>query len=206
VAVLVALSFLAVSGSSFGAEHKHGIGFGIDSGTLDSDPLPEALEFTGFTLFGKIGFTDNWGLFISVRDMEDDELLLGGEEDSYTQIGVHAAYMWRPDMRVRPHVKFGIARTDFDAELPGNPTLSDDGVGISIGGGLEAGTQRVAFFGEADATVVSLLQRRLHDRRRDARDHLQILIRPGRDRSDGGPETPAGRPPGPLTGVGGCGK
>lgn len=154
--LLVALSYLSVSGWSFGAEHKHGVGFGIDSATLDTDTLPEALEFTGFTLFGKIGFTDNWGLLISLRDMEDDELLLGGEEDSYTQIGVHASYMWRPDKRVRPHVKFGIARTDFDAELPGNPTLSDDGVGISVGGGLEAGSPRVAFFGDADLQVVSL--------------------------------------------------
>lgn len=155
LAVLVALVFLAVSGWSFGAEHRHGIGFGIDSATLDNDTLPEALEFTGFTLFGKFGFTDNWGLLISLRDMEDDELLIGGEEDSYTQIGVHAVYMWRPSSRVRPHVKFGIARTDFDAELPGNP-LSDDGAGISVGGGLEAGTQKVAFFGDADVQAVSL--------------------------------------------------
>ena len=156
LAVLVGLSFLAASGWSFGAENRHGVGFGIDSATLDSDTLPVPLDFTGFTLFGKIGFTDNWGLLISLRDMEDDELLLGGEEDSYTQIGVHAVYMWRPNRLVRPHVKFGIARTDFDAKIPGNPTLSDDGAGISIGGGLEAGTQKVAFFGDVDATVVSL--------------------------------------------------
>lgn len=154
-AVLVALSFLAASGLSFGAEHKHGIGLGLDSATLDTDSLPEAIEFTGFTLFGKIGFTDNWGMFISYRDMEDDEDLLFGEEDSYTQIGVHAVYMWRPDKRVRPHVKFGLARTDFEAEAFGL-TLSDDGVGISVGGGLEAGSQRVAFFGDLDVNVVSL--------------------------------------------------
>jgi hypothetical protein len=156
LAVLVALSFLAACGLSFGAEHKHGVGLGLDSATLDTDSLPEAIDFTGFTLFGKIGFTENWGMFISYRDMEDDEDLLFGEEDSYTQIGVHAVYMWRPDKRVRPHVKFGIARTDFDAELTGFPTLSDDGVGISVGGGLEAGSQRVAFFGDADVNVVSL--------------------------------------------------
>lgn len=64
----------------------------------------------------------------------------------------------QPSSRVRPHVKFGIARTDFDAELPGNPTLSDDGVGVSVGGGLEAGNQEAAFFGDADVQVVSLFQ------------------------------------------------
>lgn len=64
--------------------------------------------------------------------------------------------MWRPGMGVRPHLKFGLARTDYEAKLPGFPKLSDDGTGISIGGGLEAGSQRVAFFGDCDFTSVSL--------------------------------------------------
>src|SRR4029077_20385388 len=124
---------LILAAPAFAAEPKSGIGFGLAGGVVDSDVLSDSLNFSGFTLFGKIGFTDHWGLAVSYRDMKDDENLAFGEEDSYTQTAVHAVYMWRPGKIVRPHVKFGIERTDFEAKEPPFPTLSDDDVAGSVG-------------------------------------------------------------------------
>ena len=59
-------------------------------------------------------------------------------------------------MRVRPHIAFGLTRTDFEADFIGPGKISDDGVGISVSGGLEAGSQRIAFFAEYSITVVDL--------------------------------------------------
>jgi hypothetical protein len=88
--------------------------------------------------------------------MEDDENFLFDETDSYTQIGVQAVYMWRPSKTFRPHVKFGLERTDFEAEIGGLTVAADDGVGLAVGGGFEAGSQRVAFFLDYDFTAVEL--------------------------------------------------
>ena len=87
--------------------------------------------------------------------MEDDENLLLGEEDEYTEIGVHGAYMWRPDNKVRPHVKFGFVQTDLEISVPGF-SIDDDGTGFSVGGGLEAGSEKVAFFADLDVSTVEL--------------------------------------------------
>lgn len=144
--------FLLATFPVLGADKRSGAGFGINSGTVDSDILPDELDFVGFTVFYKWGFTDTWGLFFSYREMEDDENLFLGEEDEYTQFGVHAVYMWRAGKRVRPHVKFGLAHTDFEAKIPGLPLLSDSDVTISVGGGLEAGSEKIAFFADFDYT------------------------------------------------------
>ncbi len=153
---IVLLSFLSTPG--IGAENKHGIGFGINVATVDSDSFFEDEDHDGFSIYGKIGITDKWGIFIFYRDMEDDENFAGGFEQTYEQIGVRALYMWRPDKRVRPHVAFGLTRTDFTADFGGLGLgkLSDDGIGISVSGGLEAGSQRIAFFSEYSITVVDL--------------------------------------------------
>jgi len=153
--VLVTLT-LILAVPAFGAEPKSGIGFGLTGGVVDSDSLSDSLSFSGFALFGKIGFTDHWGLAVTYRDMKDDENLAFGEDDSYKQTSVHAVYMWRPGKIVRPHVKFGIERTEFEAKLPPFPTLSDDDVAGSVGGGLEVGTPKVAFFGDYDFTQARL--------------------------------------------------
>jgi len=149
VCVLVIL-VMALSGSILAAERKHGVGIGLVASNVE----PESADFTGFTLFGKIGITENWGILVSYRNMEEF-LIFGGEEDEYTEIGVHGAYMWRPDNKVRPHVKFGFVRTEFEISVPGL-SVDDDGTGFSVGGGLEAGSEKIAFFGDLDVAVVEL--------------------------------------------------
>ena len=153
VIIVLALIFAA---PVFGAESNSGVGFGLTGGVVDSDVLSDSLNFTGYMLFAKLGFTDHWGLAVSYRDMKDDENLAFGEEDSYTQTAVHAVYMWRPGKIVRPHVKFGIERTEFEAKEPPFPTLKDDDVAGSVGGGLEVGTPQIAFFGDYDLTRARL--------------------------------------------------
>jgi outer membrane protein with beta-barrel domain len=153
---VLVVSALILAAPAFGAEPKNGIGFGLTGGTVDSDVLSDSLNFTGYMLFAKLGITDHWGLAISYRDMKDDENLAFGEEDSYTQGALHAVYMWRPGKMVRPHVKFGIERTRFEAKEPPFPTLSDDDVAGSVGGGLEVGSPTLAFFGDYDLTRARL--------------------------------------------------
>jgi hypothetical protein len=153
VCALVVLLIVS-SAPVFGAERRHGAGFGLCSGSGEPEDGPE-LDFVGFSIFGKIGFTDHWGLLISYKDMEDDEDLLIGEEDEYTQIGAYGVYMWRHDRTVRPHMKFGFERTELQLSLFGS-SIDDDGVAFSLGGGLEAGSQKIAFFGDFDFTTVEL--------------------------------------------------
>jgi hypothetical protein len=139
------------------AENRHGFGLALVSGVADCDSCPNSIEFTGFALFAKIGFTDNWGLQISYRDMEDNEDLLLDEEDTYTQFGVQAVYMWRPAKTVRPHIKFGLENTDFEGEIPGVLTYTVDDTALAVGGGFEAGSQRVAFLLDYDFTMIEIL-------------------------------------------------
>lgn len=153
--ILVVLAFFPFMPAG-AADKKHGLGVAVVSGILDCDSCSDTFEFSGFALFGKIGFDKNWGLLITYRDMEDDENFIFGETDSYTQFSVQAVYMWRPTKKFRPHVKFGLASTDFKAKLPGFPTISDDGTGLAVGGGFEAGSQSVAFFLDYDYTTVDL--------------------------------------------------
>ena len=151
VAVL-SLLFFCASVPALAKDDRSGVGLGFTSGIVDSDLLFEEINFLGYTVFWKFGFTDTWGLLVSYRDMEDDDILLFGEEDDYTQFGVHAVYMWRHGKRMRPHVKFGLAHTDLEGTGP-FPTISDDAVGLSIGGGFEAGSDRVAFYADYDFTA-----------------------------------------------------
>jgi hypothetical protein len=137
-------------------ESRHGLGGALVFGTLDCDSCVDEFDFDGFSLFGKIGFTDNWGLLIKYHDMEDDEDFFLDEEDTYTQFAVQGVYMWRAPKAFRPHVKFGLERTDFEAEIPGLLKESDDGVALAVGGGFEAGSQRVAFILDYDFTQVEL--------------------------------------------------
>lgn len=140
-----------------GATRLHMVGLGLTGGRVDNDEFIDEFEFEGVSIFGKIGFTKNWGLMLTIRTMEDDEDFSSGAELEYDQLAVHAVYMWRPEMKVRPHVKGGIAFTDFEgSDFPGAGNFSDDGAGLSIGGGLEAGSEQVAFFGDYDITVVEL--------------------------------------------------
>jgi len=132
------------------AENRSGGGIGLELGAVEADVFVTDIEFTGFSLFYKQGFTDRWGLLATYRDLEDDEGLLSGESYAYTQFAVHGVYMWRVGKRVRPHVKFGLAYTDFEFKIPGLFSGSDDGTDMSIGGGLEAGSEKVAFFGDFD--------------------------------------------------------
>jgi hypothetical protein len=153
VVVLLAI-FLSLPAAA--AENRSSFGGALVFGTLDCDSCVDELDFVGFSLFGKIGITDNWGLLLKYRDMEDDEEFFLGEEDTYTQFAVQGVYMWRAREVFRPHVKFGLERTDFEAEIPGLLKESDDGVALAVGGGFEAGTPRVAFILDYDFTRVEL--------------------------------------------------
>lgn len=155
--LLAAIAWLAGSVAAYAAENKHMVGVGLETAIVDVDGLPDTLDFDGFSVFGKWGITNNWGILISYRDMEDAEDLLLGETDSYTQIGLYGVYMWRPDKVVRPHIKFGVTMVDLEVEAPGFPTTTDDDTAFAFGGGLEAGSPKVAFFGDYDFTTVSLL-------------------------------------------------
>lgn len=153
----VAVSILGLSVFDSEAVNRHGVGLGYDVAIVDSDLFFATEDFNGFSVFGKIGFTDHWGLFVWYRDMEVDEEFFGVFEEEYTQLGVHAVYMWRPDKTVRPHVGFGLARTDMDVDdFFFNVFKSDQGVGLSVGGGLEAGSEKVALFAEYEFTIVDL--------------------------------------------------
>ncbi len=154
----VVLTILVLPGSLSAAENRHFVGFGIDAAIVDSDVFFNEEDHIGFSIFGKYGFNDRWGLFVFYRDMEDDESLFSliGLEQTYTQIGVRGVRMWRPDKKLRPHVGFGAVQTDFDANFFGMSAMSDDGIGLSVSGGLEAGSQKFAFYGEYGITVVDL--------------------------------------------------
>ena len=155
LAILTLLS-LAPAGA---AESKHGVGIAGVSGIFDCEFCFGPYNFVGFSLFGKIGFDSHWGLLITYRDMDDEEFVIFGDEDSYTQWGVQAAYMWRPSKPFRPYVKFGLERTDYTSEDSILVTVSDDGTSLAVGGGFEAGSQRVAFVLDYDFTVVELFGR-----------------------------------------------
>jgi hypothetical protein len=141
---------LALSPCAFAAERIHGLGLGLNSASS------EDVTFKGFSAIGKIGLTEHWGVLVSFRFMKDDEDLSLGEEDSYEQIGLHAVYMWRPEKAARPHVKFGLARTGAKIRIPAVGSIRDDGLGWSVGYGLEAGSQKVAFFGDLEFARVKL--------------------------------------------------
>jgi hypothetical protein len=64
--------------------------------------------------------------------------------------------MWRPAKKVRPHVKFGVERTDLEGKIPGFATVSDDDTTLAVGGGFEAGSQKVAFLLDYDITVADI--------------------------------------------------
>jgi hypothetical protein len=151
----IAIVFATLPYSAPLAGTRHSIGLGLNVATVDSDFFFNEEDHTGYSVFGKIGLTDHWGIFLFYRDMEDDEDFFGLEQ-TYNQLGVHAVYMWRPDNKVRPHVGFGLVRTDFEADFFGLGVLSDDGIGPSVSGGLEIGSQKVAFYAEYQITVVDL--------------------------------------------------
>lgn len=158
ILVFLGVAILVSSWLPVAAETRlHMVGFGFTGGIVDNDEIIDEFEFEGVSIFGKIGFTDNWGMLLSIRTMEDDENFGFGAELEYDQFAIHAVYMWRPDKKVRPHVKGGIALTDFEGKnIPFVGDVSDDEAGLSIGGGLEAGSQKVAFFGDYDVTIAEL--------------------------------------------------
>lgn len=151
---LIAL-LMTASAVALAAERRHGVGVGVVTGTGEPDFAgTNEIDFVGGQIFGKFGITDNWGLLITLRDMEDDEDVPGASAE-YTQVSVHGMYMWRPDNKVRPHVKFGLQHTDLDLSAL-NLTIDDDGSAFSFGGGFEAGSEKVAFFLDLDYTEVEL--------------------------------------------------
>jgi hypothetical protein len=153
---ITAVLFVVATLPAGAAVNKNGAGLSAVAGVLDCESCSDTFDFSGYAVFGKIGLDDHWSLYVTFRDMEDDELFLFNEEDSYTQLSVQAAYTWRVSRAFRPYVKFGVTRTDFEAEAPPLPALEDDGVSLAVGGGFEAGSQRVAFLLDYDFTTVEL--------------------------------------------------
>ena len=156
-ATVVVAALLILVLPALAKENRSGAGFALNRGMVDIDfPGTTDVEFAGYSLFWKYGFTDPWGLLISYRDMDDDEDLFPGEEVDYSQFGVHGVYMWRHGKKVRPHVKFGIANTDLEVIDPGQGAVSEDDMAFSFGGGLEAGSEKVAFYADYDFTRIEL--------------------------------------------------
>ena len=146
-----------------GGEKSFGLGAGYVLGSYESDSVPVEFDSDGYSIHGSVGLTARWSLLIVFRDMKDDEFLLFNEKDTYTIFGVDAAYTWRVDTKLRPYAKFGLAHADFEAALPSLPTLSDDGIGLSVGGGLEVGSHRFAFFLDLDFVEVELRLGQIED-------------------------------------------
>ena len=97
--VLIVVLFVFGSSLAFGAGNRHGVGIGLTTGTVVPEDVGEETGWAGVTLFGKIGITDQWGIQILIREMEDDEppAVANGE---YTQFSVHGVYMWRHEHRL----------------------------------------------------------------------------------------------------------
>ena len=143
---------------AFAGSGRHGIGFGESLGTFYPDSAREEVDFSGYTLFGKIGLSSRWGIFLSYKDLDLDtnEKPLVTEADAYTQAVAHFVRLWRPDMRVRPHAGFGLAWSEFETDSPAFPGLSDGGIGVSLGAGLELGSPAVALLIDYQYTRVDL--------------------------------------------------
>ncbi len=157
-AILIIVALLIIAVPTFAKENRSGVGIAYTLGSTDFDiPGDSEIDFTGYTIFWKFGFTNMWGLQISYRDMEDDEdNKLPGEEAEFTQIGAHAVVIWRHGNLVRPLVKFGLVQNDIELR-DSTSSLSDDNVDFSIGGGLEVGSERIAFYAEWDFTQTEFL-------------------------------------------------
>ena len=153
--ILVALALTAPAhaerpGFSAGVGLNSGLALvGDDSGAVTNDSQE---DLQGFTVFGTVEFSPSWGVAVSYRETDGE---LGSLEMAYNQIAAHAVRRWRVGTRVRPHVKFGLAHTGME-EIDFFGTRSESGVGISFGGGMEIGSQRVAFLLELDSTGVAL--------------------------------------------------
>lgn len=170
---------------------RFGFGLGVASGSIDNGTYPdnchdyfctpETDEFSGFSLFGRVGLTRHWGLLLSYRDLEEsgglreDEIF--GRDDSYSNLGLFATYTWRPQKKIRPHLKFGLARIDYEASGFGFED-SDDDVTVSLGGGVEIGPQKFAFFADLDVTEINLDMESFEDDRLSIGDlTLGIIFR-----------------------------
>lgn len=154
---LILIVLFAVTVPAIAKENRSGAGIGYTAGNLSVDIAgTDDLDFTGYTIFWKQGFNDLWGLLVSYRDMKDDENLPPGDEINYTQWGVHAVVQWRHGKRVRPFVKFGMAKTDLEVTDTSMGTQSEEETAFSFGGGLEAGTERIAFYADYDFTRAEL--------------------------------------------------
>lgn len=153
VPLLALASLLALPVPAVAADH--GLGVAIVDATTDCEGCFDRAH-AGLALFGKIGFTPNWGLLVTWRVTEDDEELPLGEEESASQLAAQALTMWRADKAFRPHIKFGLEYTDMEVEIPGLTSRSDGELAPSFGGGFEAGSPTFAFFLDYDLTFVDL--------------------------------------------------
>lgn len=160
------------SGRGKPPEHRFGIGLGliesfVDNGTFQDncDGLfcaPVSDDFSGFIVFGKAEVTPRWGVLLSYRQLEESggdahgDLEIFGEDDSFRQLGVYATYRWRARKKLRPHVKVGLALTEFEARTPSAPGDSDNDTSLSLGAGLEWGHPAFSLFTEMDLTDLAI--------------------------------------------------
>jgi len=171
--VIAAVASPGIAGEGNGRpEHRFGIGLGViesfvDNGTVQDgcDGLycaPASDDFSGLIVFGKAELTRRWGVLLSWRKLEESggdahgDLEIFGENDSFQQLGAYATYRWRARRMLRPHVKVGLAYTEFEARTLGGPGESGNDVSLSFGGGLEWGHPAFSLFAELDATDVAI--------------------------------------------------
>ena len=154
VPLLVSLLLVLLAAPAYGGEEKFGLGVGVNYGvTVESDSTASTFEeqgdTSGFTILGRYLFSNRWGLLLSYRVLEEDQEF--DLENKYRQVGFNAVRMWRNDKAVRPYFKFGLTRTERE-----RPIASEDGIGLSLGGGVEVGSKKLAFIGELESTGVQL--------------------------------------------------
>ncbi len=131
------------------AARKYAVGIGYSGSTVDTDVprgVQEEITFDGWSVFGRIGLSDRWGLQFGYRSMKDDENFDPREDISLDMVGVHAYWVWAETEYSRWHVKFGLAWMDFESKIPSVNTFTDHALGPSIGTGFEWGTPRLALF------------------------------------------------------------
>ncbi len=150
------LAALILAAPAAAADRDSAVGIGITIGALDSGRNADSIEFEGYTLFGKIGLDPHWGVLLSYRDMSDEDFLLFFQDGEYTQVSAQGSYLWRPRKRLRPFVKFGLTRLDYEGDFGSVPNRSDDGIGYTFGWGLEIGGGFVAFLLDWDYARVDL--------------------------------------------------
>jgi hypothetical protein len=141
------------------ATRKYAVGVGYSGSTVEADVERDGddqIVFGGWSIFGRAGLTERWGIQFGYRSMEDAESYSSGEEITLDLVGAHAYWIWLETKHSRWHAKFGLTWMEFESKTPTVTRVSDLGVTPSIGTGFEWGSPKYAFFVDFGVTVVDI--------------------------------------------------